>query len=83
MELTKKTTILFSPESHQYLTRVAAQRGVSLGELVREACVVTYGEVDQSASIGAVSALSFMSLPVGTPAAMKRESVPTIGTQKR
>ena len=83
MELTKKTTILFSPESHQYLSSVAAQRGVSLGELVREACAIAYGSVDQSATISAVSALSAMSLPVGTPSAMKRESVPIIGTVKQ
>ena len=83
MELSKKTTILFSPESHLYLTRIAAQRGVSLGELVREACALAYGDVDQRASIGAVGALAAMALPVGTPDAMKRESVPSIGTGKR
>lgn len=43
MELSKKTTILFSPETHERLTELAARRGVSLGELVRDACVAQYG----------------------------------------
>lgn len=32
MELSKKTTILFSPEFHRRLSRLAARRGVSLGD---------------------------------------------------
>ena len=38
MELSKKTTILLSPDLHQRLMRLAAARHVSLGELVRQAC---------------------------------------------
>jgi predicted DNA-binding protein len=76
MELTKKTTILFSPELHRRLTELAARRGRSLGDLVREACEVQYGVVGGHDQMAAVNALASLRLPVGTPAAMKQESVP-------
>jgi hypothetical protein len=76
MELSKKTTILFSPEQHRRLSRLAARRGVSLGELVREACEARYGVGGGAARIDAVGALAALDLPVGEPAQMKRESQP-------
>lgn len=76
MELTKKTTILFSPELHRRLSDLAARRGRSLGDLVREACEVQYGVLGGRDQVAAVSALARLELPVGTPAVMKRESVP-------
>lgn len=76
MELTKKTTILLSPVIHRRLTDLAARRGVSLGELVREACVVAYGIGDDVARTSAAAALVELQLPVGSVTAMKRESVP-------
>ena len=76
MELSKKTTILLSPDTHQQLTELAARRGVSLGTLVREACVAQYGLADPETREAAVTALGQLSLPVGTPRDMKRESVP-------
>jgi len=76
MELSKKTTILCSPETRQRLTRLAERRGTSLGELVREACVAQYGLVDTDARLEAAAALAALSLPVGTPQAMRAESVP-------
>ncbi len=75
MELSKKTTILFSPQTHERLSELAARRGKSLGELVREACAVQYGLVDAEARVAAVAALSALSLPVGSPREMKDESV--------
>ncbi|MES2177078.1 MAG: hypothetical protein V4550_04370 [Gemmatimonadota bacterium] len=75
MELSQKTTILFPPEMHRSLTELAARRGVSLGVLVREACIAMYA-VDQDARLSAVTSLAELQLPVGTPATMKRESVP-------
>ena len=77
MELSKKTTILFTPELHRQLAEHAARRGVSMGELVREACVATYGLVDRETRADSVRALAALALPVGSPAEMKRESQPT------
>jgi hypothetical protein len=76
MELSKKTTVLFTPEQHRRLRRLAAQRGTSMGELVREACIEQYGLVDRDARLEAVRELADLALPVGSPADMKRESVP-------
>jgi len=76
MELSKKTTILFSPELHRRLSRLAARRGVSLGELVREACEARYGVMGGAAQLDAVATLASLRLPVGSPEEMKRESQP-------
>ena len=77
MELSKKTTILFSPESHRRLSELAERRGVSMGELVREACATAYGIVDQEARVAAAVSLAALRLPVGSPRDMKHESVPS------
>ena len=58
------------------LTDQAARRGVSLGELVRDACIRTYGSVDKKARVEAAAGLAALRLPVGSPATMKRQSVP-------
>jgi predicted transcriptional regulator len=76
MELSKKTTILFPPELHRRLTQLAARRGRSLGELVREACELQYGVAGSPEQAEAVAGLARLQLPVGTPGEMKRESVP-------
>lgn len=76
MELSKKTTILFSPELHRRLSRLASRRGVSLGELVREACEVRYGVLGSATRLEAVGALATLELPVGPPDRMKHESQP-------
>ena len=76
MELSKKTTILFSPELHAHLVRLAAQRGTSLGELVRSACVRAYGASSPSDRLAAVAELAGLALPIGSPQQMEAESVP-------
>jgi hypothetical protein len=76
MELTKKTTILFPPELYNHLVSLAKQRRVSLGHLVRAACEVEYGKVSGEETVAAVKELAGLSLPVGSPAEMKQESVP-------
>jgi predicted DNA-binding protein len=76
MELSKKTTILFPPDLHERLSRLAAQKGVSLGELVRSACEKEYGIVSREDRIEAVRSLAGLALPVEDVAKMKQESVP-------
>ena len=75
-KLTKKTTILFRPELHRRLMRLAEQRDTSLGELVRSACEKQYGIGGSRERIAAVRAIGAMALPVCAPGQMKRESQP-------
>ncbi|HEY3128582.1 MAG TPA: CopG family transcriptional regulator [Acidobacteriota bacterium] len=76
MELTKKTTILLSPDLHKRLAQLAKQGGDSLGELIRRACEVQYGLVAVEERLAAVEKLKELSLPASTPARMKKESIP-------
>ena len=76
MGLSKKTTVLFSPELHRRLTSLAARRRVSMGELVREACEAQYGVIGGDARRAAVGALASLDLPVASPEELKRESQP-------
>ena len=75
-QLTKKTTILLPPELHRRLTRLASQRSTSIGDLIRSAVEAQYGLAGTPARLAAVEELVTLSLPVGSPAEMKRESVP-------
>lgn len=75
MELTRKTTILFPPDLHRRLTELAARRGRSFGDLVREACVAQYGVIAAEEQRDAVAALAKLELPVSHPTTMKVESV--------
>ena len=77
MELTKKTTILFTPELHRRLSQLAEQKGASLGELVRAACERQYGLVSNEARLEAVKELGILRLPVTDIRTMKRQSVPS------
>ena len=63
VELSKKTTIRFPPELHARLSRLAAQRGMSLGDLVRKACEAQCGVVPAEERLDAVRRLREMSLP--------------------
>ena len=77
MELTKKTTILFPPDLHERLSMLAAQKHVSMGALVREACEHQYKVARKENRIAAVQALAKLALPVASPKKMKKESVPS------
>ena len=83
MELTKKTTLLFPPELHDRLTRLAKQRGVSLGDLVRTACQREYGAPSPEEKMAAVRRIAALKLPVGPVRRMKKESVPDAGDLAR
>lgn len=76
MELSKKTTILLSPRLYKMLKGESNSRGLSIGELIRSACEKQYGLSSESEALEAAERLSALNLPVGTPAAMKQESVP-------
>lgn len=79
MRSPKKTTIALPPELHRQLASLARHRGTSLDELVRQACEVQYGvtrPVPAEVRLAAVRELAGMSLPVGSPSEMKRQSVP-------
>lgn len=75
MKLNKRTTILFSPTLHDYLTTLAKHRGMSLGELVRTACEKQYGFMDSAQRIEAVVKLGALNLPVGDCHELKEQSV--------
>jgi predicted DNA-binding protein len=75
MELSKKTTILFPPDLHDRLERLAKERGTSMGQLVRQACREKYASVSEAERLEAVRRLSRLRLPVTDPDRMKRESV--------
>jgi len=76
VELVRKTTILFPPDLHRHLCRIARQRRVSMGRLVREACEARYGGVSAEERLEAARELALLALPVGSVASMKRESTP-------
>lgn len=77
MELSKKTTILLTPDLHDKLSRLASNKGISLGEVIRQACEKQYGITSMSDRVDAVRRLAALALPVGDVATMKDESVPT------
>lgn len=76
MELSKKTTILLSPDLHARLAALARARETSIGELVRTAVVQQYGLVGAQERKAAARRLADLHLPVADTAQMKRESVP-------
>jgi hypothetical protein len=78
MELSKKTTILFPPELHNRLARLAVERQTSIGELVRSACIKQYGCYSKEDRLGALAELTSLNLPVGDPAQLERESMPPV-----
>lgn len=75
MELSKKTTILFSPGQHKRLTKIAKLRHSSVGELVRSACDQVYRDSSMEEKLEAVRRLSLLNGPVSDVATMKRESI--------
>lgn len=76
MELSKKTTILFPPDLHEDLRRLARAKGCSLGALVREAVRKQYGLASREERMRAVTALAELALPVGDVDEMIKESLP-------
>ncbi len=79
MELSKKTTILFSPQMHQQLARLADHKRTSLGDLVRDACQKQYRLVSNERRLQAVQQLGRMTLPVDDAQVMRDQAVPSAG----
>ncbi len=77
MELSKKTTVLFPPGLHDRLSRLAAQQGTSLGDLVRTACERQYRLTSREERLSAVRNLAALKLPAASPRKMKRQAVPS------
>lgn len=75
MELSKKITILLSTRLYRMLKAISRSKNRSIGDLIRSACKKQYGLYPEAEALEAVDRLSSLALPVGTPAAMKRESV--------
>jgi predicted transcriptional regulator len=78
MALTEKATVLFSEPLFGRLKQLAAARHVSVGALVREACIEQYHLTSREDALAAVEAMAALSLPVGEVAQMKAESVPPV-----
>ena len=76
--LNKKTTILFASGMYTGLTRIAAQRHSSVGELVREACRIQYGLSSNAERLAMLDELAALNLPVGSVEDMELESLPTV-----
>jgi hypothetical protein len=76
---TKKITVLFSPELHERLSRLAENRRASLEDLVRRACELQYGFLSSEARLDAVRELAGLSLPLADSSVLEQESVPAAG----
>ena len=75
MELTHKTTILFSEKQFSSLKQIAKTQGRSVGELIRSACLQVYAAEPKMEAQEAVYRLERLSLPVGSVAEMKKEQI--------
>jgi len=78
MALSKKTTILLTPELHKGLSALAEKRGSSIGALIRGACEKHYGLYSIEDRVLAVKELGELTLPAGSVRQMKRESIPDV-----
>lgn len=81
MELTKKTTILFTPDLYLKLEKIAREQGTSVGNLVRQACERQHKLHTTADRLKAVNDLAELRLPVGSPEDMEVESAPRPATE--
>ena len=75
MELSHKTTILFSEDQFSSLKSMAKVKGKSVGELIRRACEQVYASNSKDGAINAVMELEKLDLPVSSVEEMKMEQV--------
>ena len=76
MELSHKTTILFSEDQFSSLKSMAKAKGKSIGELIRSACEQVYASDNRVGAVDAVLELEKLHLPVASVQEMKMEQVP-------
>lgn len=73
--LTKKTTILFSPDLYRQLETLAEAAKTSVGSLIRQAVVQQYFLAGQKRRRAAVEALRGMKQPTGSWQEMEQEAI--------
>ena len=73
MELTKKTTVLFSEDLYNKLKKLAHTKKRSIGDLIRSACEKQYHLYSSEEAREAVEVLAKLSLPVDSVAEMKKQ----------
>jgi len=76
MELSHKTTILFSEDQFSSLKQIAKAKKESIGELIRNACEQVYASGNRLGAIDAVFDLEKLNLPVASVNKMKKEQIP-------
>ncbi|MCK5196873.1 MAG: hypothetical protein KAR21_00895 [Spirochaetales bacterium] len=76
MELSHKTTILFSEDQFSALKSIAKAKRKSIGELIRSACEQVYASDNRESAVDAVLELEKLNLPVASVQKMKLEQVP-------
>lgn len=70
------TSISLPPDVYEQIRQLGIKRGMSLAQLVFEACTAQFGLSAREARRQAVRKLGALTLPVGTPEEMEWESVP-------
>ncbi len=75
MELSHKTTILFSEDQFSSLKHMAKAKRKSIGELIRSACEQVYASDNRLEAKNAVFDLEKLNLPVASVKRMKMEQV--------
>ncbi len=77
MDLSKKTTVLFSQDLHKKLKNLAHARKRSMGDLIRTACEKQYHLSSVDESLQAVEELARLDLPVSSLSEIKKQLNPS------
>ena len=67
MALTRRLSVLLSPDLYDRTEKLATRSGRSLGEVVRDALERILSEQSEQGRLAAVERLASLNLPVGTP----------------
>jgi hypothetical protein len=72
-QLTKKATILFPPKLYKRLVAVAREQKRSVGELLRDAALIQYGEGGIASRLKAVEELAQLNATTAEPDQLEEE----------